>query len=134
MKLLVLFIQLFLMQTCIAADSNTTANSVNSTHIAQMTVGLLIVLFIIIAIAWIAKRFLNIQQVAGSQIKILGGVSMGTRERLVLIEVGHEQIIVGVTPGSIQKIHVLKEPLEHTTSSTDTSPVFAKLFSRAQQS
>jgi flagellar protein FliO/FliZ len=44
-------------------------------------------------------------------LKILGGLSMGSRERVVLMQVGEEQILIGVSPGRIQTLHVLDKPI-----------------------
>ena len=36
---------------------------------------------------------------------------MGARERVVLIQVGKQQMLLGVAPGRVQTLHVLDEPL-----------------------
>ena len=40
-------------------------------------------------------------------VRVLGGVSMGPRERVVLLEAAGERLLVGVVPGRIQTLHVL---------------------------
>ncbi len=37
---------------------------------------------------------------------------MGSRERIVLLQVGEEQVLIGVSPGRINKLHVLNKPIE----------------------
>ena len=37
--------------------------------------------------------------------KIVGGVALGPRERIVLLEVGEEWLVIGVVPGQIRTLH-----------------------------
>jgi flagellar protein FliO/FliZ len=41
---------------------------------------------------------------------------MGARERLVLVQVGSTQLLLGVAPGRISLLHQLDEPVEATGS------------------
>ncbi len=77
----------------------------------QVALGLLFVLFLVIAVAWLLKRIGGFSIAGSSSLKILGGLSMGSRERVVLMQVGEEQILVGVSPGRIQTLHVLDKPV-----------------------
>ncbi|MCF5179307.1 flagellar assembly protein FliO, partial [Pseudomonas sp. PA-6-1D] len=51
--------------------------------------------------------------------------ALGPRDRLVLVQVGEEQILLGITPGRITPLHVLKTPVEATRTETAT-PEFAQ--------
>jgi flagellar protein FliO/FliZ len=62
--------------------------------------------------AWMIKRIGHIQTRSSGTMKILGGVPVSQRERIILLQVGKEQIVVGVAPGQINTLHVLKEPIE----------------------
>ena len=79
--------------------------------LVQLTLGMVAVLALIIGLAWLLKRSGRFQMTAGGGLKILGGLSMGTRERVVLLQVGETQLLVGVAPGSIKTLHVLDKPL-----------------------
>jgi len=87
-------------------DANMTGNLV------QTTLGLLVVLLVIGAAAWAFKRFGNVHVGAQGRMKIIGGISLGTRERAVLLQVGDQQLVVGVSPGRIQTLHVLDKPVQ----------------------
>jgi flagellar protein FliO/FliZ len=81
-------------------------------NLIQTTLGLMLILGLIFGAAWFAKRFGNLKVGAQGRIKIIGGVSLGGRERVVLLEVGAQQLLVGVAPGAIQTLHVLEQPLQ----------------------
>jgi flagellar protein FliO/FliZ len=42
---------------------------------------------------------------------------MGARERVVLIQAGETQLLLGVAPGRVQTLHVLDQPLQMSSSS-----------------
>lgn len=81
-------------------------------YLLQLAVGLAIVLGAVFVLAWIVKRMNSIQAPAGGAMRVLGGIAVGQRERVVLIQVGDTQLLVGVAPGSVQRIHELETPLD----------------------
>ncbi len=91
----------------------------------QLTLGMLLVLSLIVGIAWVLKRSGRFQTTAGGGLRILGGLSMGARERVVLLQVGETQLLVGVAPGRVQTLHVLEQPLPSGASVAQHSPGFA---------
>ncbi len=80
-------------------------------NLIQTTLGLLVVLLVIGAAAWAFKRFGNVHVGAQGRMKIIGGISLGTRERAVLLQVGDQQLVIGVSPGRVQTLHVLDKPV-----------------------
>jgi len=103
--------------------------------LAQVTFALLIVLVAIFAVAWVARRVRGFSnRVAGGSIDVLADVSLGQKERAVLLKVGAKQILLGVAPGRVNTLHVLDEPLELTkppAGPTDSRPNFKQLMLRS---
>lgn len=97
------------------------------TSLWQLTLGMLAVLALIVALAWVVKRTGRLQMAAGGGLRILGGLSMGTRERVVLIQAGETQLLLGVAPGRVQTLHVLDKPL---TTQAAAAPGFAEQLGR----
>jgi len=81
------------------------------TGLIQVTLGLFVVLLIIAAAAWFTRRFGYFQSTVGGNMRIIGGLHLGTRERLVVVQVGEEQLLLGVAPGRVSTLHVLAKPL-----------------------
>ena len=103
-------------QTASAAADKTTAPlpAVAEPAIAglfQVVLGLLVILLLIGGTAWLLRRFTHLQSTAQGNMKILGGLSLGPRERVVLLQVGDKQLLVGVAPGRVQTLHVLEQAL-----------------------
>ncbi len=76
----------------------------------QVLTGLIVVLGLLAAIAWILKRFNFARAGAHAPVKIVGGVSVGTRERVVVVEVADQWIVVGVASGSVNPLANLPRP------------------------
>lgn len=92
----------------------------------QMFFGLFIVVGLIIGMAWFMRRMGNMSGMSAGNLKVLGGVSVGQRERIVLVQAGDTQLLVGVAPGEIRTLHVMDEPIVTTTqSNTNVSSGFA---------
>ncbi len=76
-----------------------------TTGMLQVFGGLLLVLLLVAGLAWALKRFGVNQQNAAGIMKVVGGVAVGQRERVVLIEVGATWLVVGVAPGQVRALH-----------------------------
>ncbi len=96
-------------------------------NLVQTTLGLLVVLLLIGAAAWAFKRFGNIHVGAQGRMKIIGGISLGARERAVLLQVGEQQLVVGVSPGRVQTLHVLDKPVLVDEKPADTMSFSTRL-------
>ncbi|MBC3345723.1 flagellar biosynthetic protein FliO [Pseudomonas sp. SWRI196] len=95
-------------------------------QLAQLVLGLLLVLGLIFFLAWLLRR---VQQAGpagkGQVIDIVGSRALGPRDRLVLVQVGNEQILLGLSPGTITALHVLKEPVQ-VPATEQATPEFAQ--------
>ena len=113
------------------AVATTAAAPVASSGVAgqltQLVFGLLLVLGLIFFLAWLLRR---VQQAGpagkGQVIELIGSRALGPRDRLMLVQVGNEQILLGLSPGTITALHVLKEPVEVPSASEKATPEFAQ--------
>lgn len=106
------------------------AENLNSAYLVQLILGLIFVLFCIVALAWLAKRVNRLQSSADGSLQVLGGISMGARERVVLVQVGSTQLLLGVAPGQINMLHQLEQPVaasDQNDRRSEASP-FSKGF------
>jgi flagellar protein FliO/FliZ len=94
-------------------------------QLTQLVLGLLLVIGLIFLLAWLMRRVQRVGPGNGQLIELLSSRAIGPRDRLVLIQVGGEQILLGITPGRITPLHVLKEPVSAPTRQAAT-PEFAQ--------
>ncbi|HEY2418777.1 MAG TPA: flagellar biosynthetic protein FliO [Steroidobacteraceae bacterium] len=73
----------------------------------RVTVAMVLVLAALMAAAWMARRFRGVGGTATSSLEVLAQVSLGARERAVLLRVGDRQVLIGVAPGNVRTLHVV---------------------------
>jgi len=95
-----------------AAEVSSSSHAVNGDYMTKLLLSLGLVVAIIFALAWLVKRFNFIPQQSQNLIKIMSTLSVGSRDRLALIQVGDEQLLIALTPGKISKLHCLKNPVK----------------------
>jgi len=78
-----------------------------SNGIAQMALGLIVVLGLIAALAWLLKRVTAQKSFAANTLRIISSASVGQRERVVLVEIGDTWLVLGVAPGNVRALHTL---------------------------
>jgi flagellar protein FliO/FliZ len=108
------------------AQPAATSATATAGNFFQVLLGLIVVLLLMAAAAWSLKKF-GVSKLAGNAtVKIVGGVSVGNRERVMVIEVADQWIVVGVAPGQVNALSTM--PRQESVASTEATPV-AKNFS-----
>lgn len=108
------------------ASAEISRSPVGAGSVLQMIAGLALVVVLIFALAWAVRRFGNVNVNARGALRVVGALSMGSRERVVLIEAGDKQILLGVAPGRVQTLHVLDEPIRPQSTGGAQSGSFAE--------
>jgi len=94
----------------------------------QVFIGLVAVLLLIAGTAWVAKRLGVTQGGASSLLRVVSSASVGTRERVVVVEVGESWLVVGVAPGSVNALMTLpKGEIQSAVSPSLNSSFAARL-------
>tara|TARA_R110002050_G_scaffold9504_1_gene33339 strand:- start:495046 stop:495498 length:453 start_codon:yes stop_codon:yes gene_type:complete len=122
-----------------AEQSNALATKTLSTPpvstgaLLETLLGLFIVLGCIAFLAWLLRRTGRFQTTANGEMKIITSLALGPRERAVLLQVGEQQILLGVTSQSVQTLHILDTPVSTNTIKENTSSNFAEKFQQIMQ-
>jgi len=80
------------------------------TSFFQALMGLAVVLGLLYGFFWLLRRFGPGQTGAQGAVRIVGGVMLGPRERLVVVEVQDTWLLVGVAAGHVSTLHTLPRP------------------------
>lgn len=92
---------------------------------------LALALIIVLAVFWLFARVMRqVQNIQGDMhqgLKIVGALSVGQRERVVVIQAGEEQLVLGVTSSQINTLHVLQQPLSSVSDQSQQGDFRAKL-------
>jgi flagellar protein FliO/FliZ len=85
-----------------------TVRAVAPADMASWGVGLVLVLAVFFLCVWGLRKLSGFNASGGGKLRLLGGLSLGMRERVVLLQAGKKQLILGVTPGRIETLLVLE--------------------------
>ncbi len=123
-----LFIGVFFSNVLMAAEEGHRPIGVNVSPIGAEGLlntfsGLLVVLAVIVAAAWLFKRYGQLSMGGKGMVRVLGGASVGSRERVVVVEVEDTRVLLGVAPGQVRMLHLL----------SDESPGFREQLHQLQQ-
>lgn len=81
-----------------------------NTDAMSMILSLLMVLAVIVVSAVILKRFQGVQH-SFNGLKIVTSLHLGTKEKLVVVQSGDKQLLLGVTTQQITLLETLDEPI-----------------------
>jgi len=84
------------------------ARQVTSGDIAGWGMSLLVVLGVFFLCVWGLRKLSGVNINGTQKMRLLGGLSLGMREKVILLQVGKKQLILGVTPGRIETLLVLE--------------------------
>ncbi|HKK23844.1 MAG TPA: flagellar biosynthetic protein FliO [Pseudohaliea sp.] len=102
-------------------------------ELLRVVLGLGLVVAVIAALAWGLRRMGGPAGGGSGRLRVLAGVAVGTRERVVLLQAGDTQLLLGVAPGRVQTLHVLDEPIAAgaTVAGESTAGGFAERLRQA---
>ncbi len=117
---------LFLAGPLLAAEPAAAMSSTGvGTQLSKLLVGLLLVVGLIFLLAWLLRRVQQLNPRGNQAIKVISTQALGARERLVLVQVGKEQVLLGLSAGRITPLHGLEEPV-HLPDVEPANPEFAQ--------
>jgi flagellar protein FliO/FliZ len=71
----------------------------------QVVLGLCLVLGMIVAAAWAARRLQAIRPQGSGHIRVIEGMALGTRDKLLLVEVDGARVLLGLSAGRIATLY-----------------------------
>ncbi|BBN81116.1 hypothetical protein PA25_11010 [Pseudoalteromonas sp. A25] len=120
MKKLLIGLCLFVAQPVLAKQQAVGLSS----ELLSVGLSLMLVVLLVIGLAILVKKF-NPNIGNNEDFKVIRSLPLGTKERLMVIEIDNKQHLLGVTPHSINYLYQLELPLEQAQM-----PAFAKELSR----
>ena len=91
----------------LAAAPQAAPTVLNGGNLLETAAGLAVVLGLVLGLAWVVKRYLAVPGASKGRIQVVGGVSLGPRERAVIVEVEGERLLLGVAQGNVRMLHHL---------------------------
>lgn len=99
------YLPLLLPPTAAAADA--APPGVGTGTYLQAALALALIVSLLIGAAWLARKVTGGKGFGQGGMRVIGGVALGPRERIVLLEIGEEWLVIGIVPGQIRTLHRL---------------------------
>ncbi|WP_076012542.1 flagellar biosynthetic protein FliO [Alteromonas abrolhosensis] len=93
------------------AVAQSTQSITNPTSVLSIFLSLLVVVGVIFALAYVLRR-VNVTAMGGNQMKVAASMVVGTKEKIMVIQVGEEQHLIGVTSHNISHLSKLDKNLD----------------------
>lgn len=87
------------------------ATPVGGSELISLASSLVIIIVVIVALGWLYSRSRSLGGANDDVINIVASRALGTRERLLLVEVADQQLLVGMTATQVQTLHVFDKPV-----------------------
>lgn len=87
------------------------ASAINMADYFKVLLGLIFVIALFLGSTFLFKRYGNTSMTGRGQIRLVDGLHLGNRERLVLVELNDKQILLSITPGQVNKLDTIDKPL-----------------------
>lgn len=81
------------------------------TQLTQLGLGLIVVVGLIFLLGYLMRRVGPMAPQGGQHIRLISSYPLGPRDRLALVDVGGQQLLLGISPGRINTLHVFPEPV-----------------------
>jgi flagellar protein FliO/FliZ len=115
----------------LAQRENTAPELFSAGYLAQVLGSLLLVVLCLFVVMLLLRRVNRFGQAGASPLRVLGSASVGTREKVVLLATGREQILLGVAPGNVRTLHVFETPVVDESESAQGGGEFARVLRAA---
>lgn len=101
--------------------------------ILGLLVSMLIVIAVIIVLGWLYSRSRFVGGGSTEAIQIVASRALGTKERLLIVEVADQQLLVGMTASGVQTLHVFDKPVEINNPAAETGNFASRLRNAFQE-
>lgn len=78
----------------------------------QMMLALGVVVVLIVGLSFAVRKFNMFSVGSSAHIRIVSGLALSNKDRLLLLQIGEEQLLIATSPGRVQKIHEMQAPIE----------------------
>ncbi|OQS47855.1 flagellar biosynthetic protein FliO [Chromobacterium violaceum] len=97
----------------------------------QVILGLAVVLGVIVGVAWLFKRLSGGMLGGAGRVRVVGGTMVGQKERVVIVELEGEWLVLGVTPQQVNLLSKMPRPEGAESEPAEPAEPFARWLKAA---
>lgn len=110
----------------LAHAQNVAPASESGSGLLQVIMSLVMVLLLLFGTLFLLKKLSAPRGAGSGLLRVIAGAAVGTRERVVVVEVGETWLVLGVAPGHVTSLHQLpRQALAHGNDAANPGNHFA---------
>ncbi len=86
--------------------------------LARLVIGLAVVIGVLLVVARLLPRLNGATLAGGESFRVVAALPVGQRERVLVLQVGDTQVLIGVAAGNVRLLQTLDRPLALRDSRT----------------
>jgi len=94
----------------IVAVPRPVVDPINAGSIMQLLAGLILVVGLILLLGWLVRRYSGLPG-QNKALRVIASLPLSPREKLVLVQAGEQQLLLGVAPGRVNLLQSYDQPL-----------------------
>jgi flagellar protein FliO/FliZ len=94
-------------QIASGVGAGTAVPALGAGAVLQTLFGLAVVIAFVFGCAWLARKFGVAGAKRGGIVKVIGGASLGNKERVAVVEIGETWLVLGAAPGNVRLLHTM---------------------------
>lgn len=106
--------ELLTSDTAVNAPTLPVSPGVGGGDILSLGASVIVIVAIIVVLGWLYSRSRFVSGGANDVIDVVATRALGAKERLIVVEVAEQQLLVGMTATGMQTLHVLEKPVRVT--------------------
>ena len=104
--------------------------TVSASDVLNVGGSLAMVLLAVVVIGWLYSRAHGVRSRSGQVIQVIASQALGPKERVLIVDIAGQQLVLGVTAAGMRTLHVLEAPVE-AGSELASMPGFAARLGEA---
>lgn len=104
-----------------------TTPGIHGGDILNLGVSMLIVVAVIFVLGWLYSRSRFIGGGNADLINVIASRALGPKERLIVVEVADQQLLVGMTASAVQTLHVFDKPVSVAAAAANPAGFASRL-------
>lgn len=101
--------------------------------ILSLGASMIIIVGIIVLLGWLYSRSRFMSGGASDVINVVATRALGPKERLMVVEVADQQLLIGMTAAGVQTLHVLDKPVAATQKESNQAGFAGRLRAAFQE-
>lgn len=108
MKKIIWILFLFMSETVFAKTAHKLTPIISSGEIVKLCLSLLSVVLLVLVFSYLFRKMNNVSFGGSGAMSIVSSLSVGPKEKIVLLDVEGENLLIGVTSGGISLLKTVK--------------------------